>query len=439
MTRITRSRVAIGSIATAAALVLTSCSGGTGADGGGEFNPDEEIELEISWWGDDARAALFGEVIDLFEAEYPNITVVETPVGAPDDLFNRLATDFAAGGDTAPDVFALGGAKPQEYGGLGALLDLSTVSEQLDYSEYPDFSLTNAMVDDTLYGLPTGGNATAAFINVDIFEQAGVEPPTEGWTWEDLIEAANTIGSAGLTNANGQPIYGIDLRIQDINGTYAAQVSEVGMYDWDGQLGVDADDMAGWYEIEQQLAEGGGLPDPSVVTANWQLPPDQQPFTIGQAAITFGYSNLMSVYAGAGEDVQMVLPPTSTDVSGVALLPSAFWSINAATPYPEASALLVDWFQHEPAAAELILDTRGVPFNPGTLAVVAPELSGPSQIAADYVDVVLKEGVVAPPQPAGGVIMNELSQRMESEVLFGRLTPQEAAQQWVDELGAALQ
>lgn len=439
MTRIARSRMAVGSVAITAALLLTSCSGSTGADGGGEVDPDEEIELEISWWGDDARATLFGEVIDLFEEEHPNITVVETPVGSPDDLFNRLATDFAGGGDTAPDVFALGGAKPQEYGELGALLDLSTVSDQLDYSNYPDFSLTNALVDDTLYGLPTGGNATAAFINADIFTQAGVDVPEAGWTWDDLIDAANEIGSAGLTNAGGQPIYGLDLRIGDVIGTYAGQVSEVGMYDWDGALGVDADDIAGWYEIEEQLLAGGGLPDPSVVTANWQLPPDQQPFTLGQAAVTFGYSNLIGAYSTGGGDVQMMLPPTSTKISGVALLPSAFWSISAGSKNPAAAAMLVDWFLNEPAAAELVLDTRGVPFNPDTLEVVAPLLSPESQVAADYVDVVLDEGVVAPPQPAGGSIMNELSQRMESEVLFGRMTPKEAGQSWVDELGAALQ
>lgn len=437
MSRIRRTRPAIGSVVVATALVLTSCSGST--DAGGGFDPDEEIEIEIAWWGDDARAELFGQVIDAFEAEHPNITVIETPVGSTDDLFNRLATDFAGGGDTAPDLFALGGAKPQEYGELGALLDLSTVSDYVDYSDYPDFSLTNAIVDDTLYGLPTGGNATAAFINVDVFEQAGVAVPEDGWTWDDLIAAANAIGSAGLTNDAGQPIYGLDLRIQDIIGTYAGQVSEVGMYDWDGSLGVDADDMAGWYEIEQELAEGGGLPDASVVTANWALPPDQQPFTLGQAAITFGYSNLMSSYEAAGETVEIMLPPTDTDLSGVALLPSAFWSINAATEHPEAAALLMDWFLNEPEAAELILDTRGVPFNPDTLAVVEPLLEGAGKVAAEYVDVVLDSGVVAPPQPAGGASMNELSQRMESEVLFGRATPQEAGEQWVAELGAALE
>ncbi|WP_460497670.1 extracellular solute-binding protein [Glycomyces tarimensis] len=431
----TRSRAAVGTLA-AAALALSGCSGSGG--GGDGFDPEEEIELEISWWGDDDRARLFAEVIDLFEEEYPNITVVETPVGAPDDLFNRLATDFAGGGDTAPDVFALGGAKPQEYGDLGALLDLSTVSEQLDSSAYPDFSLTNAIVDDTLYGLPTGGNATAAFFNVDVFEQAGIAVPEEGWTWDELIDVAGQIGSADLTNEEGNPVYGVDLRIQDILGTYAAQVSEVGMYDWDGQLGVDAEQIAGWYEIEQQLLENGGLPDPSIVTSNWQLPPDQQPFTIGQAAITFGYSNLMTAYSAAG-NVQMAMPPTNTERSGLALLPSAFWSINAASEHPEAAAMLVDWFLHEPAAAELILDTRGVPFNPDTLEVVSPLLEGPAQTAADYVGQILEEGVVAPPQPAGGAIMNELSQRMEAEVLFGRMSPEEAAAQWTEELGTALE
>lgn len=434
-TRSTKSLATLTGVLAASALALGGCSAGGSA--AGDYDTNEAVQLEMSWWGDDARAALFGEVIDAFQVAHPNITVKRTPVGAPDDLFNRLATDFAAGADTAPDVFALGGAKPQEYGSLGALLDLSTVSEYVDYGNFPDFSLTNAMYDEKLYGLPTGGNATAAYINTDIFEQAGVAVPEEGWTWADLIDAANAIGSAKLTNESGKSIMGIDLRIQDIIGTYAGQVAEVGMYDWDGKVGVSAEDMTGWYEIEQQLADGGGLPDPSIVTANWQLPPDQQPFTLGQAAVTFGYSNLMSAYAGAGA-VTMMLPPSDTDNSGVALLPSAFWSVNAATKHPEASALLVDWFLNEPSAAELILDTRGVPFTPEALAAVSPKLDEAGQIAAEYVNVVLEKGVVAPPQPNGSSIMNELSQRMESDLLFGSKTPAEAGQRWVADLEAAV-
>jgi len=437
MTRTTRSiagKAVLGS-ALAATLALTGCSASGGSSGD---DSDEQITIEMSWWGDDDRAALFAEVIDMFEAENPNITVQETPVGAPDDLFNRLATDFGGGGDTAPDVFALGGAKPQEYGAVGALLDLDQVADIVQVDKYPDYSTTSATVDGTLYGLPSGGNATAAFINVDIFNEAGVPVPDETWTWDDLIEAANTIGSAGLTNSNGAPVYGVDLRIQDIIGTYAAQVTEYGIYDFDGQLGVEAEDIAGLYEKEVELQEGGGIPDPTIITAGWALPPDQQLYTLGQAAITFGYSNLISTYGTAGETL-ILTPPTDTDTTGVALLPSAYWSINAATEHPEAAAKLVDWFLNEPAAAELILDTRGVPFNPDTLEVVTPLLEGPSQEAAEYVNVILESGTVAPPQPDGGANMNKYSQDAEAEVLFGNQTPEEAAEVWVTNLSNDLE
>jgi multiple sugar transport system substrate-binding protein len=440
MTRATRSlagKAVLGS-ALAATLILTGCSGSEPAADPNAFDPNEKITLEMSWWGDDNRAALFAEVIDGFEAKYPNITVKETPVGSPDDLFNRLATDFGGGGDTAPDVFALGGAKPQEYGSVGALLDLGTVADVVQSDKYPEFSTTSSTVDGVLYGLPTGGNATAAFINTDLFEAAGVDVPDASWTWDDLIEAANEIGSAGLTNASGAKVYGIDLRVQDIIGTYAAQESEFGIYDFDGKLGVDAKVIQGLYEKEVELQEGGGLPDPTIVTAGWALPPDQQLYTLGQAAITFGYSNLIGTYS-AGGTTQILTPPTDTEKTGVALLPSAFWSINAATKHPVAAAMLVDWFLNEPAAAELIKDTRGVPFNPDQAALVAPLLEGPNQEAAEYVQSVLDSGEVAPPQPNGGANMNKYSQDSEAEVLFGRQTPKEAAEAWIEKLGADLE
>ncbi|MDR0959170.1 MAG: extracellular solute-binding protein [Propionibacteriaceae bacterium] len=428
-------------LALALSLTLAGC-GSSSDDGSGDSTTDDgsggDVTLEMSWWGDDTRAALFAEVIDLFEAANPGITVTETPVGSPDDLFNRLATDFASGGETAPDVFALGGAKPQEYGDAGALLDLDTVADIAEISKYPEFSLTNAMVNDKLYGLPTGGNATAAFVNTDILAQAGITVPTDAWTWDDFVTMANQVGSAGLTNAQGQPIYGVDLRIQDIMGTYTGQMTEFGMYTWEGTLGVTADDIASWYDIEVKLRDGGGLPDPTIVTAGWNLPPDQQLYTLGQAAFTFGYSNLIATYAGGGETI-MLTPPTNTDKTGVSLLPSAFWSINAATAHPEEAAKLMSWFLNEPAAAELILDTRGVPFNPDIAAVVSPLLTGPSQQAAEYVEVVLDSGEVAPPQPNGGANMNKYCQDGESDVLFGSKTPQEAGADWVAKLGADLE
>ena len=440
MTRISRSltrKVVAASAVLGTALALSACSSNssptTSASTATSSATQEPVTIEMSWWGDDARAKLFDEVIKGFEAKYPYISVTQTPVGSPDDLFNRLATDFGSGGETAPDVFALGGAKPQEYGAAGALLDLSTVADIAHISKYPDFSTTNATVDGKLYGLPTGGNATAAFVNTDIFKEAGLPVPDASWTWEDMVKDANKIGSMGLKNANGDPIYGLDLRVQDIIGTYAGQVSDLGMYDWDGKVAINADQLSGWYKIEKQLQDGGGLPDPTIITAGWALPPDQQLYTLGQAAITFGYSNLVGTYSGGGTTT-ILTPPTDTGKTGVALLPSAFWSINAATKHPKEAAMLMDWFLDDPTAAALIKDTRGVPFNPDTAAVVAPLLDGPSKTAAEYVQSVLDSGTVAPPQPNGAANLNKYSQDAETAVLFGKASPLDASQTLLDKL-----
>lgn len=438
MKRPARGRLAAGVLATTAALILAACGGGTGAGDGGAGgpvdapDPDEAVELHIAWWGNDQRAAIMAEAIDLFEEKHPNITVVEEPVGAPDDLFNRLATDFASG--TAPDVFALGGAKPQEYGAAGALLDLATVSEQLPTDAYPEFTLTNAMVDGTLYGLPTGGNAIGVLLNPSLFEAAGVDLPEPGWAWEDLVRIANDI-SAGSDGG----VVGLDLRVQDALGTYVAQYTETGIYDWDGRLAVDAATIQQWYDMELELVEGGGLPDPSVIVEHWNVTPDLSLFGTGRAAMTFAYSNQIGAYqAGTGADVEIVAPPTSTDVAGVAVLPSQFWAIAAGSEHPAEAAMLVDWLLNQPEAAEIVLADRGLPFNPETLEVVEPLLAPADAQAAAYLAEVLEVGVVAPPQPAGGAILNELTQRVESDILFGRVSSAEGAQAWVDELSAAL-
>ncbi|WP_165350365.1 ABC transporter substrate-binding protein [Xylanimonas protaetiae] len=445
MTRANRSSAGKAAVALAgsAVLFLAGCSSSSDASSNSSESPEESaaaepVTLEMSWWGNDDRAKLFDQVVKAFEAKYPNITVTQTPVPDPDTLFNRLATDFAAGGDTAPDVFALGGAKPQEYGDAGALLDLAEVKDTVQLDKYPEFSLTNATVDDTVYGLPTGGNATAAFVNTDIFAKAGVEVPTDDWTWDDFVAAANKIGAAGLTTDTGAPIMGVDLRVQDILGTYAGQKTEYGFYDWDGKLSVKPAVIADWYKHEVALRDGKGLPDPSIVVQNWNISSDQQPYALGQAGITFGYSNLIGTYAKGGATKILLPPHDKGDKTGVALLPSAFWAINAKTAHPKEAALLVDWFLNEPEAAQLILDTRGVPFNPDTLAVVTPLLQGDSKAAAEYVQTTLDSGTVAPPQPNGGANANKYAQDGESDVLFDKASPDDAAKGFTEKLAADL-
>lgn len=386
----------------------------------------EDVTLTVSWWGNDERARMMDEAFALFTERHPHITVNAEPTGDPDGLFNRLSTDFAAGG--GPDLFTLGGAKPQEYGGTGQLLDLSTVSEHVDLTPYEDFTTTNATVDGVLYGLPTGGNAIGLLVNETLFEEAGVALPSDDFSWDEFVTKAAEI------SANSEGVVGVDLRIQDIISTYVSQLNDIGLYDWEGQLAVTPEELTSWYDIVVELNETGGTPDASIIVENHNVTPDMSLFGTRKAAMSFGYSNQMGSYAGAlGDDsVRMVLPPTDTDNSGIAVLPSQFWSINGNTEHPTETALLLDFLLNDLEGAEIIKDNRGLPFNAAVLDVVEPLLDERNAAAASYIKDVLEAGVIAPPQPAGGAEMNSLSQRMESDILFGSRTVDDAVTYWID-------
>ena len=60
-------------LATGAGLVLAGCSGGS--EPADTMDPNEEVTLDLAFWGNDVRAELYNEVIAAFEEEYPNITV----------------------------------------------------------------------------------------------------------------------------------------------------------------------------------------------------------------------------------------------------------------------------------------------------------------------------------------------------------------------------
>ncbi|AYG02503.1 ABC transporter substrate-binding protein [Gryllotalpicola protaetiae] len=432
----------------AVSLALTGCSGngastkshstsdaGSSSSSQAKYDPKQKVTLNVTWWGADSRTAIMTKVFSAFEAKYPNITVTAQPVGSPDDEFNRLATDFAAG--TAPDVFALGGSKPQDYGSQGALLDLSTVSKYLPYEkDYPKFSLANGTVNGVQYALPTGGNAVGMLINKDIWADAGVDVPTGTITWAQLDKDAAKISAAEKSKG----IVGLDLRVQDILGTYAAQENNVGLYGSDGKVAVKSSVIKKWYDQEKAMVKDGALPDPSVIAQNWNVTPDRTLFGTGKAAITFGYSNQISAYTQGlkGANVALIAPPTDTKNSGVSVLPSQFWAIAGQSKHPAQAALLVNYMLNDPDAAKLILADRGLQFNDKVLKVVQPLLDPNNAQGATYLENVLKVGVVAPIQPAGAENETQLAQRTESDILFNKTSSSDGADSFVSELSQDL-
>lgn len=419
-------------------LLIAGCAvdpGGAAGSGGDGYDPDEEITLRVSWWGEADRNATTDDVVADFMAEHPNITV-ETEPSDFESYFDKIATSTAA--NDAPDVMALGGAYPQEYGAKGALADLSTLGEQLDMSPFNEAALAGATYDGAVYGAPTGGNAIALLANPRVFEEAGVElPDDETWTWDEFGELAAEISDKHPDDGT----YGFEMQVTDILGSYAGQRG-LGLYDWDGKLAVEPDTLVDFWNMELDLVESGAQPEAEVTTEFQGQSPELTLMGTGKAAMGFIYSNLLGTYADAsGDDMVLLKIPGEQEFEhpGVTVLPSQYWAVSTQSEHPEAAAMLVDYLVNSPEAGAKILADRGLPFNADVFAAIEGDLSPKDAESGEYVQEIGETAEPAPPQPEGGSILNDTTILYDSEVLFGTMTPEEAAEAWTADMSAALE
>jgi multiple sugar transport system substrate-binding protein len=179
-------KTAITATVAAVALLASACSQGsatratTGADGKTTVRyftfsaaPDHLKDLDT--------------IEKAFEKENPKVdVVVET---APfEEYFTKLQTSIAGG--TAPDAFELNYENFGTYASAGSLLDLGTVAGDGDTSVYAQESLNAFKRDGKQYAVPASFSTVVLFYNKDLFEKAGVAPPTADWTWADEQAAA---------------------------------------------------------------------------------------------------------------------------------------------------------------------------------------------------------------------------------------------------------
>src|SRR5512139_650990 len=106
-----RRMLAAAAITGAAALALAGCASGGGSEASG-YDPEEEVTLNFTWWGNDDRAQRYQQLIDAFEEEHPNITIKGTFTDFP-SYWEKRKTEAAGGG--LPDVWQFSDSYLREY------------------------------------------------------------------------------------------------------------------------------------------------------------------------------------------------------------------------------------------------------------------------------------------------------------------------------------
>ena len=134
--------------------------------------------------------ATLDSMYQAFHEQNPDITV-EIETIAMDDYFTTLQTRIAGG--TAPDCFEMNIENFAAYASKGILAELSDV----DVSALNQTALSAFTYDGKQYALPENFSTVILVYNKDLFDQAGIDYPTSGWTREDVDKAAEAIRGLG--------------------------------------------------------------------------------------------------------------------------------------------------------------------------------------------------------------------------------------------------
>lgn len=417
--------------AAAVTLVLAGCgSGDTGE--GGEGAADEQVTISFSWWGNDTRAQDTMKVIDAFEAKNPNITV-EPDYSDFGGYWDKMATK-TAGGD-APDIFAMSGSYPGEYASRGALLDLAEVQEYIDTSKFADGTVELGLINGTQYTITAGINSMSLVVDPAVFEAAGVELPNdEEWTWEDYIDIAEAI-----TAQSPEGTYGTSPMPNDsFLAVWARQRGEE-LYNADGtSVGMSKETLAEWFQLNQTLVDTGGSPDASGAVEDINAgSPEQTLMGLGRQGMKISWSNQMNAYSS--ETLSMLKLPGEAQRPGSWLRSSMEYAISAQSEHPKEAAQFLDFLVNDPEAAKIIKLDRGMQANLEVREQVLPLLDETKRQEAQYLDRVAELKTTPPaPLPAGSSDTMAILERQLVEVLFGRLTPQQAAEGFITEVNTNL-
>lgn len=387
----------------------------------------DEVELRITWYTDGNETEVLRTQLDAFEEMNPNISVVIDEV-AYSDLHTLLQAQVEAG--EAPDIARI--TLPSRF--LGYYLDLA------DYAADPQYWLDNVPqavlgsmqaddMDNGVYGYPTQFTVTGPYINVTLFEQAGVEIPADDATWEEWVAAATEV-SETLSDSEFT-VYPVAI---DRTGHrfWGPSVSRCATYiNDDGTFTVDSEGFRATAEMIIGWHENGQMPADVWGGSGGNYVPAAPYFINGQLVLYMSGSWQIGNFAeniGDAFDYK-VIPNPAGDCGASGVPGGALMVAFGDTEHPEEVAMVMDYLFSEDVIADFYAQTL---FLPGHLGLIEQGIEYPSNADAlngfaSMIPNLMDEAYALQYHPKGPDLNGAIRDRL-SQVVAGELTLDEAVE-----------
>lgn len=276
---------------------------------------------------DPPQLEILAEIIDEYNQMHPDV-FIDVVTGTPATRGNRITTLLAAGADAG--IFEIEAAFTNAWAEAGYLLPLTDVFENIGgVDEYVPGSYFET---DEVYGLPYATSVYGLWIRTDLFEAAGIAPPTN---YDEVLAAAEALTDPAAGT------YGIS-----IPGATNASVNLFSTLLWQN--------CADYYTPQGELIFDS--PEALDAVNKWVAlsafaPPGFETYSWGDQITAFVTGNAaMSIYAGRMGPRMFEQAPHLGDIMDIIQLPwndgdgdyvtYGSWSrmaIAAGTQYPETA------------------------------------------------------------------------------------------------------
>ncbi|MCC3359400.1 extracellular solute-binding protein [Bacillus sp. REN16] len=402
-------------------LTLTACNSSGEKDSEGK-NENDKVTLHVAWWGGQPRHDYTLKVIEMYEKENPNVEI-KTVYANWGDYWKRLPPMAAA--SRLPDVVQMDTAYLFQYSKKGLLEDLTPYLKEgtIDMSSINENAISGGMIADQLYGFTLGSNVLSVITNDNLLREAGITIDEENWTWDDFekiaLDVQHRTGKYGTNGMNPTDVFfPYYLRTQ---GERFYREDGTGLGYSDDQLFID------YFERQLRLVDEKAFPTPDVQAHIDGL--EDEFIVTGNAAMTWNWSNQFSGFAQSAEsELSLHLPPEQAEEVALFLRPSMYFSIPKSSKQKEEAAKFIDYFVNNVEANKLIKGDRGVPLSTKVVQGIKPELSEVETKIFDYVEKASQHVSNADPHdPLGNAEVMKVLKDLSDQVLFKKLTPEEAA------------
>lgn len=351
-----------GAIALTVALTAAACSGGTGSpspsqapatpvagDTGAPATPPATISGDIKVILEqvpdtDVVAAMLAD----FNKAYPDVHVTIDGM-TYDQMRDRIVSSFLT---TQPTYDMIIVDNPWMYdfasgGFLEPLDERIAATDGYDYNDYAAPLRDIATVDGKTYGIPFYNYGLGLIYRKDLYQAAGLQPPT---TLDELVTSATTLNTGGRAGLAMQPQKGYKIFEEWGNYLFAAGGS---IQTADNKVALDSPEarraLQTYIDLYKSVAPANSL--------NWAF--DEALRAVGgdQAAQMISYNWMLPTLnkpGGPGGDLagKFALAPVP---GGKAILGAWYWSIPSNSTQKDAAWAFISWLTSKEHDAERVI------------------------------------------------------------------------------------